>query len=147
MALGAAVRGGLLVVSIFAGAGLAVGCATTAEVPVASEAQLAANARAIGAVADTPAPVVPAGSAKAAETSRAANVVGVNCAAGECEAACVAGSSILLAYGFHGRTYDSGGAMSDKCGERVEWLGGCIGQESCRVKTECKSSAMYLICR
>jgi len=75
------------------------------------------------------------------------NVVGVNCDVADCQASCMAGSTILLAYGFHGRTYDSGGPVSSKCGEGVEWLGGCIGQESCTVSTKCTTSAMYLICR
>ena len=75
------------------------------------------------------------------------NVIGVNCDVGECQASCIAGSTILLAYGFHGRTYDSAGPVSSKCGEGVEWLGGCIGKESCSVTTACSTSAMYLICR
>jgi hypothetical protein len=75
------------------------------------------------------------------------NVVGINCDVGSCQASCLDGSTILLAYGFHGRAYDSAGPVSPKCGEGVEWLGGCIGKESCGVTTACPSSAMYLICR
>ncbi len=76
------------------------------------------------------------------------NVVGINCDGGACKASCMAGSSILLAYGFHGRAYDANVQVSSGvCGQGVEWLGACIGQESCEVSTPCTSSAMYLICR
>ena len=49
------------------------------------------------------------------------NVVGINCDVGSCQASCLDGSTILLAYGFHGRAYDSAGPVSPKCGEGVEW--------------------------
>ncbi len=88
-----------------------------------------------------------AGAVPKADLRAGPNVVGINCDVADCQASCLAGSTILLAYGFHGRAYDSAGAVSSKCGEGVEWLGGCIGKESCSVSTACTTSAMYLICR
>ncbi len=102
-----------------------------------ADARFVANTASVSQQAPGASPFVSAGP----------NVVGINCDVGECQASCMAGSSILLAYGFHGRPYDAGGPVSGKCGEGVEWLGACIGQESCTVSTQCKSSAMYLICR
>ncbi|MBK8258826.1 MAG: hypothetical protein IPK82_39980 [Polyangiaceae bacterium] len=112
----------------------------TAACTKPSEARFSANAASLGPTGAAPTPLRP-------DQPGVANVVGVNCDVGECQASCVQGSTILLAYGFHGRTYDSGGPISTKCGEGMEWLGGCIGQESCTVTTACKTSAMYLICR
>lgn len=119
---------------------LVVVAAGSAGCQRSSEARFAGNTAGVGAAG-----VDPNGSG--AGLMAGPNVIGINCDTGECQASCMAGSTILLAYGFHGREYDSGGPVSQKCGEGVEWLGGCIGQASCSVATTCTSSAMYLICR
>ena len=125
-----ALRGALLFGPLALVATTVIACAAPREVRIASEGLSPVST-------GSSKPVVPS----------TPNVVGANCDAPNCEASCLPGSSILLAYGFHGRTYDSGGPVSSKCGEAVEWLGGCIGLESCSISTKCTSSAMYLICR
>lgn len=75
------------------------------------------------------------------------NAVGLNCTEPTCAASCMDGSSILMAYGFHGRTFDASGPESPKCGEAVEWLGHCLGKERCEMKSACATSALYLVCR
>ena len=76
------------------------------------------------------------------------NVVGITCDGPDCEASCMAGSSILLAFGFHGLPYDANRQMAGELGgQAVEWLGFCLGKERCEVKTRSLQSAMYLVCR
>ena len=111
-------------------------CACTA----AADARFAASAASVGT-----AEVGPGGQPPA--VWQGPNVVGQSCDTGACQASCLSGSTILLAYGFHGRTFDSSGPTSPKCGEGVEWMGACLGQESCSISTSCATSALYLICR
>ncbi len=131
MAVWSTVRRWLPAVSV----GLCAGASTACQ--PAPEAQFAVHTAGLGN----------AGAVSKNDLRAGPNVVGINCDGADCQASCIAGSTILLAYGFHGRAYDSAGPVSSKCGEGVEWLGGCIGKESCGVTTACASSAMYLICR
>ena len=67
------------------------------------------------------------------------------CNTGTCTASCGAGV-VKMAFGFHG--FDGTGNDSGDwlCGSGMQWLGHCIGSNTCTVTTGCGSSSLLLEC-
>lgn len=68
-----------------------------------------------------------------------------NCAASSCTTDCGTGV-IKEAWGFHGGNVNTNNGGDYVCGTAKQWMGSCLGNNSCTVTTGCGTSALFLEC-
>ncbi len=73
-------------------------------------------------------------------------VVADVCASSSCTATCPAGTTVAMAFGFHGFDGNTSDSHAWACGGAWEWAGSCLGQSSCTIATQCSSSSVRLHC-
>ena len=76
---------------------------------------------------------------------RTATVVKLACATGACTATCAPGV-VKYAWGFHGANVNANIGGNWECGGGREWMGSCVGNQTCTVTTACGSSSLFLEC-